>query len=134
MIALVQRGRGSFAVIAGKEGDEGGLLWGKIVPWVFADDAGGFLVVRFFVCGGGPTGVMEKRCDEKEFSIGGGELVVGLEFTEKKLRPKSDMLNVSGIAFIFFHEGVSLLDGGGRWDHRRIFFRGTGAIWSSQTP
>ncbi len=101
---------------------------------MFADDAGGFLVVRFFVCGGGPTGVMEKRCDEKEFSIGGGELVVGLEFTEKKLGPKSDMLNVSGIAFIFFHEGVGLLNGGGRWNHRIIFFRGTGAIWSSQTP
>lgn len=32
LIALVQRGGGSFAVIAGKEGDEGGLLWGKIVP------------------------------------------------------------------------------------------------------
>lgn len=61
-------------------------------------------------------------------------MVEGLQFTEKKLCPKSDMLNVSGIAFIFFHEGVSLLNGGGRWNHRRIFFRGTGAIWSSQTP
>ena len=101
---------------------------------MFADDAGGFLVVRFFVCGGGPTGIMEKRGDEKEFSIGGGELMEGLEFTEKKLGPKSDMLNVSGIALIFFHESVGLLNGGGRWNHRIIFFRGTGAIWSSQTP
>ena len=91
-------------------------------------------MVRFFVCGAGPTCVMEEGGDNEEFPVGRGELVEGLEFTEKKLRPKSDMLNVSGIAFIFFHEGVSLLDGGGRWDHRRIFFRGTGAIWSSQTP
>jgi hypothetical protein len=101
---------------------------------VFSDEAGRFLVVRFFVCGAGPTGVMEKGGDNEEFPVGRGELVEGLEFTEKKSRPESDVLNVSGITFMFFHEGVGLLNGGGRWNHRIIFFRGTGAIWSSQTP
>jgi hypothetical protein len=57
---------------------------------------------------------MEERGDDEEFPIGGGELVEGLEFTEKKGRPESDVLNVSGIAFIFFHEGVGLLNGGRR--------------------
>ena len=71
-------------------------------------------MVRFFVCGAGPTGVMEERGNDEEFPIGGGELMEGLEFTEKKSRPESDMLNVSGIAFIFFHEGVGLLNGGRR--------------------
>jgi hypothetical protein len=101
---------------------------------VLSDEASRFLVVRFFFCGARPTGVMKEGGDDEEFSIGGGELVAGLEFTEKKGRPESDVLNVSGIAFIFFHEGVGLLNGGGRWNHRIIFFRGTGAIWSSQTP
>jgi len=121
-------------VIAGEEGDEGGLLLGKIIPRVFSNEAGRFLVVRFFVCGARPTGVMEERGDDEEFPIGGGELVEGLEFTKKKGRPKSDVLNVSRITLIFFHEGLGLLNSGGSWNHRRIFFRGTGAIWSSQTP
>jgi hypothetical protein len=81
---------------------------------VFSDEAGRFLVVRFFFCGARPTGVMEERGDDEEFPIGGGELVEGLEFTEKKGCPESDVLNVSGIAFIFFHEGVGLLNGGRR--------------------
>jgi hypothetical protein len=32
LIALVERGGRSFAVIAGEEGNEGGLLLGKIIP------------------------------------------------------------------------------------------------------
>jgi hypothetical protein len=32
LIALVQRGGRGFAVIAGEEGDESGLLLGKIIP------------------------------------------------------------------------------------------------------
>jgi hypothetical protein len=71
---------------------------------------------------------MKEGGDDEEFSIGRGELVEGLEFTKKKGRPKSDVLNVSGIAFIFFHEGVGFLNSGGSWNHRTIFFRGTGAI------
>jgi hypothetical protein len=81
---------------------------------VFSDEAGRFLVVRFFFCGARPTGVMKEGGDDEEFPIGGGELVEGLEFTEKKGRPQSDVLNVGGIAFIFFHEGVGLLNGGRR--------------------
>jgi len=91
-------------------------------------------VVRFFICGAGPTSVMEERGNDEEFPIGGGELMEGLEFTEKKSRPESDVLNVNRIAFMFFHEGVGFLNSGGSWNHRIIFFRGTGAIWSSQTP
>ena len=121
-------------MIAGKEGDHDDLLFRKIFPLVFADEASGFLVVRFFVCGGGPAGIVEERGDDEEFLIGGGELMELLEFTEKKGRPESDVLNVSGFAFQLFHEGESLLDGGRGGNHRRIFFRGTGAIWSSQTP
>jgi len=121
-------------VIAGEEGDHGDLLFRKIFPLVFADEASGFLVVRFFVCGGGPTGIVEEGGDDEEFLIGGGELVEGLEFTKKKSRPESDVLNVSGFAFQFFHEGESLLDGGRGGNHRMIFLRGEGAIWSSQTP
>ena len=134
MIALVQRGGRSFAVIAGEERDHGDLLFRKIFPLVFADEASGFLVVRFFVCGGGPTGIVEEGGDDEEFLIGGGELVEGLELAKEKNRPEGDVLNVSGFAFNFFHEGESLLDGGRGGNHRMIFLRGEGAIWSSQTP
>jgi len=54
---------------------------------VLSDEASRFLVVRFFFCGARPTGVMKEGGDDEEFSIGGGELVAGLEFTEKKGRP-----------------------------------------------
>ena len=121
-------------MIAGEERNHGDLLFRKIFPLVFADEASGFLVVRFFVCGGGPTGIVEEGGDDEEFLIGGGELVEGLEFTKKKSRPESDVLNVSGFAFQFLHEGESLLDGGRGGNHRMIFLRGEGAIWSSQTP
>ena len=121
-------------MIAGEEGDQGDLLFCKIFPLVFADEASGFLVVRFFVCGGGPTGIVEEGGDDEEFLIGGGELVEGLELAKEKNRPEGDVLNVSGFAFKFFHEGESLLDGGRGGNHRMIFLRGEGAIWSSQTP
>ena len=134
LITLMEGGGRVFAVIAGEEGDHGDLLFRKIFPLVFADEASGFLVVRFFVCGGGPTGIVEEGGDDEEFLIGGGELVEGLEFTKKKSRPESDVLNVSGFAFQFLHEGESLLDGGRGGNHRMIFLRGEGAIWSSQTP
>ena len=71
-------------------------------------------MVRFFFCGARPAGVMEEGGDDEKFPVEGGELVEGLEFTEKKGRPESDVLNVSGIAFVLFHEGVGLLNGGGR--------------------
>ncbi len=77
---------------------------------------------------------MEERGDDEELPVGGGELVEGLEFTEKKGCPESDVLNVSGFAFQFFHEGESLLDGRRGRNHRMIFLSGEGAIWSSQTP
>ena len=134
MITLMERGGRVFAVIAGEEGDQGDLLFCKIFPLVFADEASGFLVVRFFVCGGGPTGIVEEGCDDEEFLISGGELVEGLELAKEKNRPEGDVLNVSGFAFNFFHEGESLLDGGRGGNHRMIFLRGEGAIWSSQTP
>ena len=134
MITLMERGGRVFAVIAGEEGDQGDLLFCKIFPLVFADEASGFLVVRFFVCGGGPTGIVEEGGDDEEFLIGGGELVEGLELAKEKNRPEGDVLNVSGFAFNFFHEGESLLDGGRGGNHRMIFLRGEGAIWSSQTP
>ena len=134
MITLMERGGRVFAVIAGEEGDQGDLLFRKIFPLVFADEASGFLVVRFFVCGGGPTGIVEEGGDDEEFLISGGELVEGLELAKEKNRPEGDVLNVSGFAFNFFHEGESLLDGGRGGNHRMIFLRGEGAIWSSQTP
>ena len=134
MITLMERGGRVFAVIAGEEGDQGDLLFCKIFPLVFADEASGFLVVRFFVCGGGPTGIVEEGGDDEEFLISGGELVEGLELAKEKNRPEGDVLNVSGFAFNFFHEGESLLDGGRGGNHRMIFLRGEGAIWSSQTP
>ena len=130
----MERGGRVFAVIAGEEGDQGDLLFCKIFPLVFADEASGFLVVRFFVCGGGPTGIVEEGGDDEEFLISGGELVEGLELAKEKNRPEGDVLNVSGFAFNFFHEGESLLDGGRGGNHRMIFLRGEGAIWSSQTP
>ena len=59
MITLMEGGGRVFAVIAGEEGNHGDLLFRKIFPLVFADEASGFLVVGFFVCGGGPTGIVE---------------------------------------------------------------------------
>lgn len=123
-----------FAVIAGEEGDQGHLLFRQVFPLVFADEASGFLVVRFFVCGGGPTGIVKEGGDDEEFLIGRGELVEGLELAKEKNRPEGDVLNVSGFAFNFFHEGESLLDGERGGNHRMTFLRGDGAIWSSQTP
>jgi hypothetical protein len=130
----MERGGRVFAVIASEEGDHGDLLFRKIFPLVFADEPSGFLVMRFFVCGSGPTSIVEEGGDDEEFLIGGRELMEGLEFTKKKNRPESDVLNVSGFAFVFFHEGESLLNGGRGGNHRMIFLRREGAIWSSQTP
>jgi hypothetical protein len=56
-------------VVPGDESDKRTLFFGEIFPRVFANEAGGFLVVGALFRGGGPAGVMEQGGRRKEFQI-----------------------------------------------------------------
>jgi len=70
LISTMGRGGNAFSVIAGQQSNEISLCSGKLLPRVFPNDSGRFLVMGSFVRGCGPADIVEEGTGDEEFQFG----------------------------------------------------------------
>ena len=69
LISTMGRGGNAFSVVAGQQSNEISLCLGKLLPRMFSDDSGRFLMMGAFVRCSGPADIVEKGTGDEKFEF-----------------------------------------------------------------